>query len=117
MLGVPRQYLSVALMLSYKLDFSCCADMDGFPGPVTNTTNTFSANIQQLRYTGTQRENFCTNFFKLLLSCLQLEPAEKQWQTEETENFLSPVNKMVNLNVKFLVNESALQHHHYFRHI
>ena len=33
MLGVPRQYLSVALMLSYKLDFSCCADMDGFPWP------------------------------------------------------------------------------------
>ena len=29
MLGVPRQYLSVALMLSYKLDFSC-TDMDGF---------------------------------------------------------------------------------------
>ena len=33
MLDVPRQYLSVALMLSYKLDFSCCADMDGFPRP------------------------------------------------------------------------------------
>ena len=33
MLSVPRQYLSVALMLSYKLDFSCCANMDGFPRP------------------------------------------------------------------------------------
>ena len=33
MLSVPRQYLSVALMLSYKLNFSCCADMDGFPRP------------------------------------------------------------------------------------
>ena len=33
MLGVPRQYLSVAIMLSYKLDFSCCADMVGFPRP------------------------------------------------------------------------------------
>ena len=33
MLGMPRQYLSIALMLSYKLDFSCCADMDDFPRP------------------------------------------------------------------------------------
>ena len=33
MLGVPRQYLSVTLILSYKLDFSCCANMNGFPRP------------------------------------------------------------------------------------
>ena len=35
MFGVPRQYLSVALMLSYKLNFMICcyADMDGFPRP------------------------------------------------------------------------------------
>ena len=30
MLGVPGQYKSVALMLGYKLDFSCCANKDGF---------------------------------------------------------------------------------------
>ena len=30
MLGVPGQYKSVALMLSYKLNFSCCANKDGF---------------------------------------------------------------------------------------
>ena len=30
MLGVPRQYLSVGIMLSCKLDFSFCA---GFPRP------------------------------------------------------------------------------------
>ena len=30
MLGVPGQYKSVALMLGYKLDFSCCANEDGF---------------------------------------------------------------------------------------
>ena len=32
MLGVPGQlqYKSVALMLGYKLDFSCCANTDGF---------------------------------------------------------------------------------------
>ena len=30
MLGVPGQYKSVALMLGYKLDFSWCADKDGF---------------------------------------------------------------------------------------
>ena len=26
----PGQYKSVALMLGYKLDFSCCANRDGF---------------------------------------------------------------------------------------
>ena len=30
MLGVPGQYKSVALMLDYKLDFSCCANKDSF---------------------------------------------------------------------------------------
>ena len=30
MLSVPGQYKSVALMLDYKLDFSCCANKDGF---------------------------------------------------------------------------------------
>ena len=30
MLGVPGQCKSVALMLGYKLDFSCCADKEGF---------------------------------------------------------------------------------------
>ena len=30
MLGVPGQYKSVALMLGYKLDSSCCANRDGF---------------------------------------------------------------------------------------
>ena len=30
MLGVPRQYKSVAIMLGYKLDFNCCANKDGF---------------------------------------------------------------------------------------
>ena len=30
MLGVPGQYKSVALMLDYELDFSCCANKDGF---------------------------------------------------------------------------------------
>ena len=30
MLGVPGQYESVALMLSHKMDFNCCADRDGF---------------------------------------------------------------------------------------
>ena len=29
-LGVPGQYESVALMLSHKMDFSCCANRDGF---------------------------------------------------------------------------------------
>ena len=28
-LGVPGQYESVALMLSHKMDFSCCANRDG----------------------------------------------------------------------------------------
>ena len=30
MLGVPGQYKSVALMLCFKLDFSCCANKNGF---------------------------------------------------------------------------------------
>ena len=30
MLGVPGQYESVAVMLSHKMDFNCCADRDGF---------------------------------------------------------------------------------------
>ena len=30
MLGVPWQYKSVALMLGYELDFSCCANKDNF---------------------------------------------------------------------------------------
>ena len=30
MLCVPGQYKSVALMLGYKFDFSCCANKDGF---------------------------------------------------------------------------------------
>ena len=29
-LGVPEQYRSVALMLSHKMDFNCCAKRDGF---------------------------------------------------------------------------------------
>ena len=29
-LGVPGQYESVALMISHKLDFNCCANRDGF---------------------------------------------------------------------------------------
>ena len=29
-LGVPGQYKSVALMLSHKMDFKCCANRDGF---------------------------------------------------------------------------------------
>ena len=29
-LGVPGQYESVALMLSLKMDFNCCANRDGF---------------------------------------------------------------------------------------
>ena len=28
--GVPGQYESVALMLSHKKDFNCCANRDGF---------------------------------------------------------------------------------------
>ena len=35
MLGVPGQYKSVALMLAYKLDFSCCANKDGFTETIT----------------------------------------------------------------------------------
>ena len=30
MLGVPGQYKSVALILGYKLDFSCCANRNSF---------------------------------------------------------------------------------------
>ena len=29
-LGVPGKYESVALMLSHKMDFNCCANRDGF---------------------------------------------------------------------------------------
>ena len=29
-LGVLGQYKSVALMLSHKMDFNCCANRDGF---------------------------------------------------------------------------------------
>ena len=29
-LGVPGQYESLALMLSHKMDFNCCANRDGF---------------------------------------------------------------------------------------
>ena len=29
-LGVPGQYESVALMLSHKMDFNCCANRDSF---------------------------------------------------------------------------------------
>ena len=29
-LDVPGQYESVALMLSHKMDFNCCANRDGF---------------------------------------------------------------------------------------
>ena len=39
-------------------------------------TNTFSEDFQQFRYTGKERENSCTNFFNLSLSCHQLEPPE-----------------------------------------
>ena len=28
--GVPGQWESVALMLSHKMDFNCCANRDGF---------------------------------------------------------------------------------------
>ena len=28
--GMPGQYESVALMLSHKMDFNCCANRDGF---------------------------------------------------------------------------------------
>ena len=34
-LGVPGQYESVALMLSHKMDFNCCANRDGFCRTVT----------------------------------------------------------------------------------
>ena len=34
-LGAPGQYESVALMLSHKMDFNCCANRDGFANPVT----------------------------------------------------------------------------------
>ena len=43
---------------------------------VQTITNTFSEDFQQFRYTGKERENFCTNFFNSLLSCHQLEPPE-----------------------------------------
>ena len=42
MLGVPGQYKSVALMLSHKMDFDCCANRDGLANPVTNITKTLS---------------------------------------------------------------------------
>ena len=29
-IGAPGQYESVALMLSHKMDFNCCANRDGF---------------------------------------------------------------------------------------
>ena len=29
-LGVPGQYESVALVLTHKIDFNCCANRDGF---------------------------------------------------------------------------------------
>ena len=35
-LGVPGQYESMALMLSHKMDFNCCANRDGFANPITN---------------------------------------------------------------------------------
>ena len=34
-LGVPGQYYSAALMLSYKLDFSCCTNWTVVTNPVT----------------------------------------------------------------------------------
>ena len=42
----------------------------------TKITNTFSEDFQQIRYTGKERENSCTNFFNSSLSCQQLEPPE-----------------------------------------
>ena len=36
-LGVPGQYESVALMLSHKMDFKCCANRDVLANPVTNS--------------------------------------------------------------------------------
>ena len=44
---------------------------------VQTITNTFSEDFQQFHYTGKERENSCTNFFNLSLSCHQLEPPEK----------------------------------------
>ena len=38
-LGVPGQYESVALMLSHKMDFNCCAHRDSFANPVTYNNN------------------------------------------------------------------------------
>ena len=35
MLGVPGQYESVALMLSHKMDFNCCANREVFANSVT----------------------------------------------------------------------------------
>ena len=35
MLGVPGQYYSAALMLSYKLDFCCCTNLMVVTNPVT----------------------------------------------------------------------------------
>ena len=34
-LGVPGQYESVALMLSHKMDFNCCANRDSFRKSIT----------------------------------------------------------------------------------
>ena len=43
MLGVPGQYKIVVLLLGYKLDFSCCANKDGFAETVTCTkTNVYA---------------------------------------------------------------------------
>ena len=49
---------------------------------VQTITNTVNEDFQQFRYTGKEKENSCTNFFNLSLSCHSLNH-QKQCRTEE----------------------------------
>ena len=71
MLGVPRQYLSVALMLSYKLDFSC-ANMTSVPRPSHKLH--FSSKLVKLDFSKNSISNIATKeLAHTLSSCINLQ--------------------------------------------
>ena len=65
-LGVSGQYESVALMLSHKMDFNCCANRDGFrkSSHILILTNCYGiTNLLLRKFTFTENQTFLRNFY------------------------------------------------------
>ena len=70
-LGVPGQYESVALMLSHKIDFNCCANRDSFrkfSHICTLTLCTFIISSRANQTPHAYSYHICTYVYKMLFS-------------------------------------------------